>query len=133
MTGDQLSDFIDQVLSQPTEQLLPQHLSDYWLDALGHECNDFHADGTVGPALLATVIRILHHQLGYPSPDTDISVPIEQQLDNVTAYVMAVTIEELRRRTPFKGDLPTLDNIFARGDLTFRYQPATMSNHDSHA
>ena len=135
MHETQLAQFAAQVLQQGAEAVLPQHLSEYWLDALLEEADMFapgaedggdsddEADGDVDDdaevvleagdpgcaGLLGAIIVLVSAQRGYPD---EIEIPTETMMDYMQCYALALAAERVSRSTDIALDPPTVANIF---------------------
>lgn len=122
-----LARFSNEVLSRGAHAVLPQQLSDFWLEILQKHCDDFldrnfavdqcpESLDMGDPLLVACVHEVLRSQRG----DTaDMSA--EELAEHVTIYALSITMETIRRqsditmRPPSVDDLLSIDRIVAFG------------------
>jgi hypothetical protein len=114
-----LSRFSNEVLSNGSNAVLPQNLSDFWLKTIQKRCDDFldinfavdqctETKGTGDPVLVSCI----HEALIYnQAAGADISA--EEMAEKVTIYALSITMETIRRESGIKMPLPTLDNLLS--------------------
>ncbi|HSO20198.1 MAG TPA: hypothetical protein VLT88_12100 [Desulfosarcina sp.] len=114
-----LSRFSNEVLSRGADAVLPQNLSDFWLEALQKRCDDFldvnfavdQCTETLDmgdPILVACVHEILHRQRG-----GGVDVSAEDLAEHVTIYALSVTMETIRRQSDIAMAPPSVDNLLS--------------------
>ena len=120
MTNEQLQQFQSEVVAKIMEEggvecLLPQNMSDEWLDLLAEEVGSFDEDAEdvdfTGTVLC--VIQILNYQ----SRDTvdgngDSHLSTEELCERCFAYTMFLSLERVSRKTNIEISSPTLEDIF---------------------
>jgi hypothetical protein len=119
MKGTQFAAFATEVLQRGAAAVLPQHLSDRWLDALLEEADlfapaetaseegDRRDDGCAG--LLGAVLVVLMAQRGHP--DT-LEVAASTLMSHMHCYILALAAERVSRDTEIWVEPPTLVNLF---------------------
>jgi hypothetical protein len=115
--GDYIAQFVKEVVQKDVNGLLPQNLSDKWLEILSEEGEEFvNLQNGLPPneeitmsALLISVLTILQHQQGNKER---IEVAEEELIRAMRNYVIALAAEEISRKTDIKVEPPTLRNIF---------------------
>ena len=115
--GDYIAQFVKEVVQKDVKGLLPQNLSDKWLEILSDEAQEFiNIQEGVLPeekastsALFIAVITILQHQQGNKKR---IKVTPEELVRAFQNYIIALSAEEISRKTDIKVEPPTLKNIF---------------------
>jgi len=119
MKGTQFAEFATEVLHRGATAVLPQHLSDRWLDALLEEA-DLFAPGEEDPeeggrrddgcaGLLGAVLVVLMAQRGHP--DT-LEVAAGTLMSHMHCYILALAAERVSRDTEIWVEPPTLVNLF---------------------
>lgn len=123
MTDDLLSDFMDEVVSEGAEAVLPQNLSMEWLDHLYGAAIDFlrasAGDDRENPEeimeevdsllMIAGVTEILHHQRGYAER---VDPEKEDLYEPLSCYALQVVLEYIARRSALEIEPPSLSDIF---------------------
>jgi hypothetical protein len=115
--GDYIKQFVNEVVQKDVKGLLPQNLSDRWLDVLSEEAEDFiniqegilPDEKTTMSALVISVLTILEHQKGKKG---SVEVTQEELIRCFQNYIVALSAEEISRTTDIKVEPPTLENIF---------------------
>jgi hypothetical protein len=116
--GDYIKQFVKEVVQKDVKGLLPQNLSDKWLDVLFDEAEDFinlqnglpANENIIMSALLISVLTILEHQQGNIGT---VEVAPEELIRCFQNYIVALSAEEISRTTDIKVEPPTLKNIFS--------------------
>jgi hypothetical protein len=114
-----LSKFNNQVLSRGPEAVLPQNLSNEWLDVLQKMADDFldasydleeckEVRDIADPVLTVCVLEILRSQTDVK---TDIST--SEMLEKVTIYSLLLIMESVQREVDIGLKPPTLENILS--------------------
>ncbi len=122
-----LNDFIDEVTTQGAEAVLPQNLTDRWLEELYAASVDFlrtiTAEETAADPeeemfndeesmlLLTAVTEILQYQRAY---HPEVVIPEGELFDPLSCYALSVVFEYLARKVQMENDPPTLETIFDR-------------------
>ncbi len=122
-----LNDFIDEVTSQGAEAVLPQNLSDVWLEELYAAAVDFlravTAEDTVADAegkmfedeesmlLLTATAEILQHQRAY---HPEMQIPEGELFEPLSCYALSVVFEYLARKVQIEIEPPTLETVLDR-------------------
>lgn len=122
-----INEFIDDVTSQGAEALLPQNLSDDWLEALYAASVDFLRTAAADKPpeasdeemfedeesmiLLTAVVEILQHQGAYHS---DMRFDEGELFEPISCYALSIVFEYLARKVQMEIDPPTLENILDR-------------------
>ena len=115
--GDYLSQFVKEVVQQDVKGLLPQNLSDKWLEILSDEAQEFiniqegvlQEEKASTSALFIAVLTILQHQQGNKR---SVEITPEELIRAFQNYIIALSAEEISRKTEIKVEPPTLKNIF---------------------
>jgi late competence protein required for DNA uptake (superfamily II DNA/RNA helicase) len=118
-----LSRFSNEVLSRGSSAVLPQSLTDFWLEMLQKLSDDFLDSNfttdqcsetleTGDPILVACVHEILRYNR---SADSEISAG--ELAENVTIYALSITMETIRRESDMEMTLPTLKNLLSIGRI----------------
>jgi hypothetical protein len=116
--GDYIKQFVKEVVQKDVKGLLPQNLSDKWLDVLSEEAEDFiniqegilQDEKTTMSALVISVLTILEHQHGSTG---SFEIAPEELTKCFQNYIIALSAEEISRKTYIKVEPPTLENIFS--------------------
>ncbi|HLC17027.1 MAG TPA: hypothetical protein VJL89_12465 [Thermodesulfovibrionia bacterium] len=116
--GDYIAQFVKEVVQKDVKGLLPQNLSDEWLEILSEEAEEFinfqeglpTDEKSTMSALVITVLTILQHQQGNKKR---IKVTSEELVRAFQNYIIALSAEEISRKTEIKVEPPTLENIFS--------------------
>jgi len=128
-----LNQYVDEVVANGAEAVLPQNLDDKWLDmiyaasklfiktaALPGEKNDkkgYDFSDLYSNLMLTSVMEIIHHQKGVFMNSDTIKIPEEEIYEYILCYAMAVVYESISREAEIRIPPPTLDNIFDRDRL----------------
>src|SRR3990172_12817809 len=115
--GDYLTQFVKEVVQKDVKGLLPQNLSDKWLEILSDEAQEFiniqegvlQEEKASTSALFIAVLTILQHQQGNKERT---EVAEEELIRSMQNYIIALSAEEISRKTDIKVEPPTLKNIF---------------------
>jgi hypothetical protein len=115
--GDYLAQFVKEVVQKDVKGLLPQNLSDKWLEILSDEAQEFiniqegvlTEEKTMMSALFIAVLTILEHQKGKKG---SVEVTPEELIRSIQNYIIALAAEEISRKTYIKVEPPTIENIF---------------------
>jgi hypothetical protein len=119
MKGTQFAQFSAEVLRRGAAAVLPQHLSDRWLDVLLEEA-DLWASGEGAPeegdrvdeccaGLLGAVLVVLMEQRGHPDK---LEVAVSTPMSSLHCYILALAAERVSRDTDLWVEPPTLANLF---------------------
>ena len=119
MHGTQFAQFSAEVLQRGAAAVLPQHLSDRWLDALLEEAEllapeawDPQEDNRVQECcagLLGAVLVVLMEQRGHPD---QLEVVVSTLMSHLHCYILALAAERVSRDTDIWLEPPTLANLF---------------------
>ena len=119
MHGTQFAHFSAEVLQRGAAAVLPQHLSDRWLDALLEEAEllapeawDPQEDDRVQECcagLLGAVLVVLMEQRGHPDK---LEVAVSMLMRHLHCYILALAAERVSRDTDLWLEPPTLANLF---------------------
>jgi len=119
MKGTRFAQFSAEVLQRGAAAVLPQHLSDRWLDALLEEADLFTPeewDPQEGDrvheccaGLLGAVLVVLMEQRGHPD---QLEVAVSTLMRHLHCYILALAAERVSRDTEIWVEPPTLANIF---------------------
>ena len=119
MHGTQFAQFSAEVLQRGAAAVLPQHLSDRWLDALLEEAEllapeawDPQEDDRVHECcagLLGAVLVVLMAQRGHPD---QLEVAVSTLMSHLHCYILALAAERVSRDTEIWLEPPTLANLF---------------------
>ena len=118
MHGTQFAHFSAEVLRRGAAAVLPQHLSDRWLDALLEEAEllapeawDLQDDDRVQECcagLLGAVLVVLMAQRGHPD---QLEVAVGTLMNHLHCYILALAAERVSRDTEIWLEPPTLANL----------------------
>jgi|SRR6266567_5388324 len=119
MQGTQFAQFSAEVLRRGAAAVLPQHLSDHWLDALLAEA-DMWAPGDEEPeesdrgheccaGLLGALLVVLMAQQGHPD---QLEVAVSTLMSHLHCSILALAAERVSRDTDIWVEPPTLANLF---------------------
>jgi len=105
--GDYLAQFVKEVVQKDATGLLPQNLSDKWLEILSDETQEFiniqegllTEEKTTMSALFIAVLTILQHQQGNKG---SFEIAPEELIRSIQNYVIALAAEEISRKTDIK-------------------------------
>lgn len=114
-----LARFSNEVLSRGANAVLPQQLSDSWLDILQKHCDHFldrnfavdqcpESLDLGDPLLVACVHEVLR---GQGDDTTDMSA--EELAEHVTIYALSITMETIRRQSDIAMQAPSVDNLLS--------------------
>src|SRR5262249_24838488 len=119
MKGTQFAQFSAEVLRRGAAAVLPQHLSDRWLDALLGEADLLapeEEDSEEGSGvrdccagLLGAVLVVLMEQRGHPN---QLDVAVSTLMRYLYCYALALAAERVSRDTDIWLEPPTLANLF---------------------
>jgi hypothetical protein len=119
MHGTQFAHFSAEVLRRGAAAVLPQHLSDRWLDALLEEADllapgdwDLQEGDRVHEScagLLGAVLVVLMEQRGHPA---QLDVAVSTLMSHLHCYILALAAERVSRDTDTWLEPPTLANLF---------------------
>jgi len=113
MKGAVLDQFMEEVVSQGAEALLPQNLPEKWFELLLDETQAFIDDEEDCAGMLAAVITLLNHQQGdLLEQERPLEVEAKRLFTCMSYYAVCLAIEEVSRQTDIRGEPSTLDNIF---------------------
>jgi len=132
MKGTRFAQFSAEVLQRGAAAVLPQHLSDRWLDALLEEADLFTPeewDPQEGDrvheccaGLLGAVLVVLMEQRGHPD---QLEVAVSTLMRHLHCYILALAAERVSRDTEIWVEPPTLANIFDEArEVRGRYRAA---------
>jgi hypothetical protein len=111
--------FSNEVLSHGSAAVLPQNLSDDWLNRLQALSDDFldtnfavdqctQTLDTGDPILVSCVHEVLYHNRG-AAPE----ISADELAENVTIYALSITMETIRRQAELEMTPPTLQNLLS--------------------
>jgi hypothetical protein len=125
-----LNQFVDEVVANGAEAVLPQNLDDKWLDMIytasklflkatasqaeGKDKKAYDFSDLYSNLMLTSVMEIVHHQKGFLPDSNTIKIPEEEIYEYILCYAMAVVYESISREAELIIMPPTLDNIFDR-------------------
>lgn len=127
-----LNQFIDDVVSQGAEALLPQNLDEKWLDMLyvasknfltiavttGGEIEEDQVLSDVNSMmLLSSIVEIAQFQNNYEPSGQPFEIPEDMIFEYISCYALAVVLETIARESDLSMEKPTLGNIFERDRL----------------
>lgn len=127
-----LNEFIDDVISQGAEALLPQNIEEKWLDMLYVASKNFlklavTAKGDIqeddvlsddnSMMMLSAIVEIAQFQKNYEPSDRPFEIPEELIFEYISCYALAIILENIARESGLAMEQPTLDNIFERDRL----------------
>ncbi len=124
--------FIDDVVSQGAEAVLPQNLDPEWLDAIYVAARSFlqmtMASDDATPEgeilsdegslmMLAAVVEVGQHLDGYGQDGEPHTISEDEVFERISCYALAVVLEWIARETELDFPVPTVDDIFDRERL----------------
>jgi uncharacterized membrane protein YukC len=124
--------FIDEVVSQGAEAVLPQNLEMEWLDIIYVAAKNFlHTALTMknnlsedevlnderSMMMLSAVVEIVQHQAGYKQSGEPFEIPEEQIFECISCYAIAIVLESIALESGVKFTPPNTANIFERERL----------------
>ena len=127
-----LNQFVDEVISQGAESLLPQKLEEKWLDIMYVAAKNFlkialRPDGVIheedvlndtnSMIMLSSIVEIAQHQEGYSPSSQPYDIPDDQMFEYISCYALAVVLESISRESGTVLEKPTLETIFQRERL----------------
>jgi hypothetical protein len=118
MKGTQFAQFSAEVLRRGAAAVLPQHLTDRWLDALLEEADllapeekdseEGNREQDCCAGLLGAVLVVLMEQRGHPA---QLDVAVSTLMSNLHCYILALAAERGSRDTEIWLEPPTLANL----------------------
>lgn len=127
-----LNQFVDEVISQGAEALLPQELEEKWLDRMYVAAKNFlqmamKPEGVISEEdilndinsmiMLSSIVEIAQHQSGYAPSDQPYEIPEDMLFEYISCYALAIVLESISRESGMGVDSPTLETIFERDRL----------------
>ena len=128
-----LNQFMDEVVANGPEALLPHNLDDQWLDMIytasklfirtaalpaeEKEKKEYDFTDLYSNLMLTSVMEIIYHQKGVIIKSSKIAVPEAEIYEYILCYAMSVVYESIRRNADIVIPLPTLDTILDRERL----------------
>ncbi len=114
-----LSRFANEVLSHGSSAVLPQNLSDFWLNTLQKLSDDFLDSNFAidqctetldmgDPILVSCVHEVLRYKRG-----PGLEIPAAELAANVAIYALSITMETIRRESDMEMTPPELGNLLA--------------------
>lgn len=122
-----INEFIDSVVSQGAEALLPQFLTPSWLERLSFSARNFLCDITddshegdpldifeseESNLLIISVTEIAHAQAGYTADFDPSSITEEDMAFYLKCYAMSVIYEYIKRNRKIPFQEPDINTIF---------------------
>jgi integration host factor subunit beta len=109
--GDYIAQFVKEVVQKDVTGLLPQNLSDKWLEILSAEAEEVinvqnglpANEQIIMSALLISVLTILEHQQGKRG---EVEIAPEELIRCFQNYTVALVAEEISRKTDIKVEPP---------------------------
>lgn len=124
--------FIDDVVSQGAEAVLPQNLDPEWLDRIYVAARSF-LQMTMAPddtnsdeeilsdegslMMLSAVVEVGQHLDGYGQDGEPVAITEDEVFERISCYALAVILEWIARETELDLPVPTVDDIFDRDRL----------------
>ncbi|RJP82055.1 MAG: hypothetical protein C4522_04915 [Desulfobacteraceae bacterium] len=128
-----LNQFMDEVVANGPEAVLPQNLDDQWLDMMyaasklfiraaaesaeGNENKEYDFNDLYSNLMLSSVMEILYYQKGVIIRSSKIEIPEPEIYESILCYAMSVVYESISREADMVFPLPSLDTIFDRERL----------------
>ncbi len=128
-----LNQFMDEVVANGPEALLPQNLEDQWLDMIytasklfirtaavpeeEKEKKEYDFTDLYSNLMLTSVMEIMYYQKGVIIKSSKITVPEAEIYEYILCYAMSIVYESIRREADIVIPLPTLDTILDRERL----------------
>ncbi len=124
--------FIDEVVSQGAEAVLPQNLSEEWLDMIYVAARNFLQTAMTidentpeeeilsdeySMMMLSAVVEIVQCQSGYSQTDGPAEIQEEQVFEYISCYALAIVLESIARESDMDIAHPGVDDIFDRERL----------------
>lgn len=123
-----LNQYMDEVVANGPEALLPQNLDDQWLDMIyaasklfirtaalpaeEKKKKEYDFSDLYSNLMLTSVMEIMYHQKGIIIKSSKITVPETEIYEYILCYAMSVVYESIRREADIVIPLPTLATIF---------------------
>ncbi|WP_331344646.1 hypothetical protein [Cellvibrio sp. UBA7661] len=110
-----LSKFKEEVLSNGVNAVLPENLSDSWLEYLVDQAEQFIAkDKNAKPsAVVAAIMTILLFRNNY----TELSIELSELSKYIHLYALELSIEAINRSSDRNIGRPTLENILTNREI----------------
>lgn len=127
-----INQFIDEVISNGAESILPQNLEAKWLERIYVASKNFlkiaaglqnveSEEEVLGDEnslmMLASITEIAQHQAGYSPGDKTFEIPEDSIFEYISCYAMATVLESIVRESDLTIEEPTIENIFSRERL----------------
>ena len=127
-----INQFIDEVVSEGAEAVLPQNLETKWIDLIYVAAKNFinttlTREGDIpeeevlndesSMMMLSAVVELFQHQNGYKPSGVPMDIPEEQIFECISCYAIAVVLECIARESDIVFDPPTIETIFDRERL----------------
>lgn len=116
MEGKELDQFVSEVIKKGPEAILPQNLSDRWLDALLKESGGYvkkeKKEGLVG---LMLCVLILNEKMQGNLGEITINLSQEESHSKIETFIINLSVEDLSRKTGIELiKKPTIKDILDR-------------------
>jgi hypothetical protein len=128
-----LNKYMDEVVANGPEALLPQNLADKWLEMIyaaakqfiraaasvaeGGENTEYDFSDLYSNLMLTSVMEILYHLKGEIIKSSRMDIPEEEVYECILCYAMSVVYESISREAGIKFPVPALATIFERERL----------------
>jgi hypothetical protein len=127
-----LNQFIDEVISEGAEAVLPHNLETKWLDMIYVAARNFlkiaatrNEDVTDEDVLsdtnslmmLSSVIEIAQNQNNYAHVNSPAEIPEETLFEYISCYSLNIIFECISRETGIEFETPTIETIFDKERL----------------
>lgn len=122
-----LNTFMDEVVAQGAEAVLPHHLDDRWLEPMARAAKRFLRHNTSGEEapetpldlfedmdgslFLAAITEILQSRYDYPAHFQMETLPEEVLYESIACYSLYLVLEEMKRKTSIPYPYPDPDTL----------------------
>jgi len=114
MKGKELNQFVNEVIKKGPQAILPQNLSDRWLEALLKEADGFDKND-IKDGLAGIMISILTLNDKMNGNKGEIILSPEELFSNIEIFIINLSVEEVSRNTEMKLlNKPTVKDILKK-------------------
>lgn len=127
-----LNQFMEEVIANGPEAVLPHQLAEQWLDmiytasrrfvratalAAEGERKTYDFSDLYSNLMLASVLEIIHYHQGRLIEKDQLNIPEDELYESILCYAMSVIYESIRREAGIGMPPPTVDTILDRDRL----------------